>query len=340
MNCHWSNIAVALGNIAFCAAGFGQAPPVTILEIDMENVVNYVDDLADPSKKATSPAMSPIPSLFMYAFRMNITLADIVAVNGKPAKGLHVQQFGPRVFGTTQFTPGRSIADLDGGCQLQAGFMILKPDGTPVGTIMATGTASPSSPPGAPTSATAFNLAVVGGTGAFLGARGQTSRSLAAVATRTTSMIEDPAYRRLNGGGKQRYVVHLTSANWPEVTSTASGPAIFHVTDFSLVTAGNPARAGEWLTLRASGLGPTAPGVDPGKPFPPLEEGRANRVISPVEVTVGGKATEIYNVIGWPGQTNAYRVDFQIPDGTPAGLTPVVLAAAWITGPEVKIPVR
>ena len=47
-----------------------------------------------------------------------------------------------------------------------------------------------------------------------------------------------------------------------------AGPAIVHSADFTLVTSDKPARAGEILTLYASGLGPTRPGVDSGEPFP------------------------------------------------------------------------
>jgi uncharacterized protein (TIGR03437 family) len=127
--------------------------------------------------------------------------------------------------------------------------------------------------------------------------------------------------------------------SWPEVTGVATGPAVYH-SDFSPVTAEKPARPGEWLTLSATGLGPTVPSVDPGKPFPPYAEGKLHVVNSPLEISVGGKAAGIRNAIGWPGQSNVYRVDFQVPDGTPAGLAPLGLAAAWVTGPEVKIPVQ
>ncbi|MBI5087120.1 MAG: hypothetical protein HZB13_21290 [Acidobacteria bacterium] len=325
----------------FTAAALAQPaqPPVTILEIDMENVVNYVDDLADPSKKATSPAVSPISPNLIWAYKMNLTQGDIVAVNGKPAKGLFVQQYGTRVVAATTLTPGSSIADLGGGCQLQAGFMILQPDGTPIGTIMATGTTAMGPPPGAPTTATAFNFAIVGGTGAFLGARGQTSRSRA-TGVRNASMIEDPAYRRLNGGGTQRFVVHLVQMATPEVIVTSAGPAIYHGDNFSPVTPESPARAGEWLVMAVSNLGPTRPGVDPGKPFPAWDSAKPMIVSSPVDVSVGGLAAEVRNAIGWPEQTNVYRVDFRVPDGTKPGSAGVALAAAWIAGQEVKLPVR
>ncbi len=326
--------------IAVCVlAARGQTPPTTILEIDLENVVGYVDDVADPAKKATSPSVSPLPSGFNVTFKSNLTLGDIVAVNGKPAKGLFVQEFQPRVAGTTVFTPGRSIGDVGGGCQIQAGFMIIQPDGTPIGTIMATGTTALGPPPGAPTTATSINLAVVGGTGAFLGVRGQAS-VVRASGVRSASMTEDPAYRRVNGGGTQRYVIHLIPMNWPEVMATAAGPAIFHGSDFSPVTAEKPARAGEWLVISATNLGPARPGVDPGKPFPEWIAGKEYVVNSPLGVTVGGQPAELGTAIGWPVQTNIYRVDFRVPDGAAAGLAAVQLTVAWIAGPEVKIPVR
>ena len=339
MKKRYTNAGVAVYAAALWTSCFGQTPPTTILEIDTENAVTYVDDVADPSKKATSPSVSPLPSGFIVTFKSNLTLGDIVAVNGKPAKGLWVLQYQPRVAGTAVLTPGRSIADISGGCQLQAGFMITQSDGTPVGTIMATGTTALGPPPGAPTAATALNLAVVGGTGAFLGARGQAS-SVSSSGVRSASMVEDPAYRRVNGGGSQRYVIHLIPMSWPEVMATATGPVIFHLDDSSPVTPEKPARAGEWLVMSAANLGPTRPGLDPGKPFPTWDPGKELVVNSPLEVTVGGQAAEVRSAIAWPGQTNVYRVDFRVPDAVKPGLASVGLTVAWIAGPEVKIPVR
>lgn len=321
----------------WAAALTAQTPPVTILEIDMENTVLYAEDVADPLKRATLPAITALPAGFSSTLKLNITVGDIVSVNGRPVKGLFVQRWGPRLLGAPQFTPGRAIADIGGGCPLEALFMLTQTDGTPIGAIMASGT-SWGPLPGAPAGATAFSFAVTGGTGAFLGARGQASR-VSATAVRSASMQEDPAYRRLNGGGGQRFAIHLIPMRWPEVNTTATGPAIFHG-DFSPVTAAKPAGAGEILILSATGLGPTVPNVDPGKPFPPYPVGQLHLVNSPLEVTVGEKAAEVLNAIGWPGQTNVYRVDFRVPDGTAAGTAAVGLSVAWIKGPEVMFPVR
>lgn len=122
----------------------------------------------------------------------------------------------------------------------------------------------------------------------------------------------------------------------PEIATTVAGPAIFHV-DFSPVTAAKPAKAGEVLIVRATGLGPTVPGIDPGQPFP---ADALQQVNSPVEVTVNGQSAEVVNKIGWPGQVDTYRLDFRVPDGTRAGTAAIQLTAAWITGASVNIPIQ
>jgi hypothetical protein len=48
----------------------------------------------------------------------------------------------------------------------------------------------------------------------------------------------------------------------------------------------------------------------------------------------------VLNKIGWPGQTDGYRVDIRVPAGTSTGMASVQLTAAWIPGPTVAIPVR
>src|SRR5207245_4953425 len=99
----------------------------------------------------------------------------------------------------------------------------------------------------------------------------------AARAIRFTSVLEDPS-RRVDkgGGGLFRITFTLYPLTRPEIAS------IYH-TDFSAVTAASPARASETLIVRARGLGPTRPAVDPGKPFPDDAPQEPN---SPVDVPV------------------------------------------------------
>ena len=113
--------------------------------------------------------------------------------------------------------------------------------------------------------------------------------------------------------------------------------AIFHP-DFSPVTAASPAKAGEVLIVRATGLGPTrAPGVEVGQPFPPDSRQEVN---SPVDVTVNGQPVEPINKIGWPGLLDTYRVDFRVPDGIAVGMARVQISAAWVAGPPVNVPIQ
>src|SRR5215469_13465481 len=107
-------------------------------------------------------------------FSVNVVFGDIVAVNGQPAKGVYV---GRPVGITLTPTPklGQAIADTSHTSLRSHTFEILKADGTVVGTLMSSGLDGGQPPPGAPsnTVATRGDYAILGGTGAFLGARGE-----------------------------------------------------------------------------------------------------------------------------------------------------------------------
>jgi uncharacterized protein (TIGR03437 family) len=321
----------------YCNLAPGQTPP-SILTIDVANVVEYQGDIYDPSKFGTNPSVTP--SAGARVFSVNVAFGDIVAVNGQAAMGVYVgRPLG--VFLTPTPNPGQAIADTTRGSLRSHTFEILKVDGTAIGTMMSFGLDGGLPPPGAPSNpvATRGNYTIFGGTGAFLGARGelvQRAQALEAVPPRAASMAEDPAKRRINGGGTIRFFLHVIPMTTPQIVTVAGGPAVYH-SDFTPVTAAKPATAGEILISMATGLGPTQPGVDPGQPFPasPLLQ-----INSPVAVTVGQQTAEVINAIGWPGLVDAYRVDFRIPSGTPAGQVAIQLSSAWITGPAVSIPAQ
>src|SRR5713101_7529567 len=76
-------IAAALCAVAY-SQGWAQAPEFAILDIEWENEVAYFDDVADPSRLVTSPG--PVPATIRN-FMQLLFIADIVSVNGKPARG-------------------------------------------------------------------------------------------------------------------------------------------------------------------------------------------------------------------------------------------------------------
>ena len=327
--------------MTFCALGSwnatqAQVVPPAILEVDVENLVEYYEDSSDLSKFATGlNATTAVPPR-NFAFRVGI--GDIVAVNGQPAKGTITRNIRA-VFLRTAPDPGQAMPDTVRGAVLGDVFEILKSDGTPIGTIMSYGSgAGAGSPPGAPLSITQGNFAIVGGTGAFLGARGQWGQAVTpqTIAVRQASITEDPANRRSNGGGRVKFVLQVIPMSRPEIVTTSSGPAVFH-SDFSPVTAAKPAKAGEVLITRATGLGPTRPGVNPGQPFPADATPEVN---SPVAVSVNSQSANVVNAVGWPGLVDTYRIDFRVPDGTASGAATVQVGAAWIAGPAVSIPIQ
>jgi uncharacterized protein (TIGR03437 family) len=312
-----------------------QVPPPTILEIDVENIVSYASDVLDASKFATTP--SPTTAAAARNFGFVMAVGDIVAVNGKPAKGnLIARQQAISVSPTP--SPGQGIADITRTAVTEYIFEIQQADGSPVGNIenlALSGGPAPlgliggAAPLGAPLGS---NHAVIGGTGVFLGVRGQAASVILPGNTgpRIASITEDPSQRRTNGGGKVHFVFQLFPMTRPEIAITLNHPAVFHSNNL-LVTAANPAKAGETLSLFATGLGPTRPAVNPGNPFP---AGPPAVVTSPLEVTVNGTAAEVSGAVGYPGAVDRYQVNFQVPAETEPGFDTLQLSVAWITAPS------
>jgi hypothetical protein len=214
-------------------------------------------------------------------------------------------------------------------------FEFASNEGAPIGSIMAFGFSGGPAPPGAPANERA-NWTIVGGTGAYLGARGRVDGTGGA-AGRAASVAEDPGNRRVNGGTDFAYIIHLIPMSGPQIVIDASGPAIAHSTDFSRVDAARPAERGEVLALFAKGLGPTQPAVEEGQPFP---SAGLTSVAGPVEVTVGGKRAEVLAAVGYPGAVDGYQINFRVPSDAPSGSVSLEVSSAWITTTPVNIRIR
>jgi hypothetical protein len=326
-----------LASLAFTAGlastASAQTPQATILTIEMENVVQYQESFANPQKNGTSTnmeAQNTAPATFFPG----TFIADIATINGRKSKGTTVA----RIFwvGLNSNPSGsQAIADVNRFQAMDILLEIQQADKTPVGTIVLTGVTGGAAPVGAPKSAPTGNFAVTGGTGAFLGARGQAATIMNT--HRTSSTFENPINRRSFPSGLWKIVIQLIPMSTPEVVLTSTGPAIVHSNDYSPVTAAKPARAGELLTLFASGLGPTRPGVDPGQVFPASPTQLVN---SQVDVLVNGKAGDLLYAGGYPNTVDGYQVNFRVPVDTAPGMTAIQLSAAWILGTEVRIPVQ
>jgi hypothetical protein len=329
------------------AAAFGNSlraqASATTLTLGLENVVEYQVDTSDLSKWGTNPNST----VGKIAQGMGVGCAgvpvvvygDIVAVNGDPVRGTYVGRAVSVCLSQTPSAGLLAIADIAANSYRDETYYILQNDGvTPIGTIMVNGlngSVSPR-PPGPPVGGQDY--AIVGGTGAYLGARGQKGNgSGSAIGVRSASITEDPANRRQNGGGKGSFNFYVIPMFRPEVVITPSGPAVTHSNDFSLVSSAKPAATGEILSLFATGLGPTRASLTPGQPFPSSPLAVVN---SPVAVTVNGKAAEVLAAVGYPGAVDGYQVNFRLPPDTTKGAVSIQLSAAWIPGAPVSIPVQ
>jgi uncharacterized protein (TIGR03437 family) len=325
-----------LSAAVYCNLALGQSTQTTLLTIDIANYVPYGYDVFDTQKFATAPVLTPASGPGgARAFQFFVFIGDIVAVNGKPVKGLWTAR-GTTFSFEPNAVPGHSIADFTRGNVIDMYWEISQVDGTPIGTLAASGLTRGSRPPGAPAAQTGDNMTIVGGTGAFLGARGQAG-VIDLGSPRQTSVVEDPANRRIIGGARRSYVLHVIPMFVPQIVTTANGLAVTHSSDFTPVTASKPATVGEILSVFAGGLGPTRPGVDPGTPFPSSPLVAVN---SPVEVTVNGRPAEVLAAIGFPGSVDGYQVNFRVPPDTGKGVATIQMSAAWVAGTPVSIAVQ
>ena len=312
-----------------------QHPTGSLLVIETANHVAYVRDVADYSLLATKPDRTTV--VLPRNFDESVIIADIVSVNGRRVRGTVLETLTIATLRPAP-APGQAIADITRSGMVEWYFEILHEDGQLIGSIRVSGMIGGQAPPGQTRQIQQGSYVVVGGNGAFLGAHGYMGAAGPASArTRDASMTEDPANRRLHGGGSIRQGIYILPMFQPEVVAVSGSAAIVHSSDFTLVTAAKPARSGEILTLFASGLGPTRPGVEPGQPFPADPLQACN---SPIEVLVNGKPGEVLYAGGYPGAVDRYQVNFRVPDGITPGMASVQLTSAWIAGPEVRIPMQ
>jgi hypothetical protein len=310
---HFFSLSIAAA--AFATAAFGQADTRVTLTVDLANTVNYRSDVPDYALRGANAGPTTVGA--SRAFTDSINVGDIVAVNGQPARGIWDSRVYTMNFSPTP-APGAAIADAARGGTADCKWDFYDVNGRYIGTILDGG----------------YGMhGVTGGTGAFYGIRGQMAGGTLpnGKPNRAASISEDPANRRTLGGGTSRIIFHLIPAERPEVQ------AAYHE-NFVPVTSANPARPGEVLILQASGLGPLFPGTFPSGtdpfPNPPAE------VNSPVEVNFGGQPAPVMNKIGWPGQTNTYRVDVGVPAGITGSDAAIQLTVAWIPGGVFRVPIQ
>jgi hypothetical protein len=188
------------------------APPV-LLELSVVNRAFYVHDQPDYSKLASNP--NPVfPIGILKTFTVVTGIGDITQMNAHPAKGTFATWFTLLNL-TPQPAPGQAIADVTRFAIELEVFELLDANGKSLGTITLEGFGDGPPAPGAPSQIELGSYVSTGGTGIFLGARGQAGYRLAGVFGRPASTNEDPSLRRARGGGTATAVFAFIKKSCP-----------------------------------------------------------------------------------------------------------------------------
>jgi uncharacterized protein (TIGR03437 family) len=123
----------------------------------------------------------------------------------------------------------------------------------------------------------------------------------------------------------------------PGIFVTSLGAAVAKNADFSLVSASNPAAAGEVLSIFCTGLGAVTPAVASGLLAP---AGPIALTLAQPTVTVGGRDAEVLASALAPGFVGLNQVAIRMPSGVPAGNQPVVITSGGVRSNAAPMAVR
>lgn len=180
-------------------------PPPVMLELRTENRAFYVHDQPNYSLLASSPN-TVFPAGAGKTFTEVTGIGDIKAMNGRPAKGTFIAWFTVLHL-TPQPAPGQAIADVTRFGVIHYFLDVMDADGKSLGAITVEGLGDGPLPPNSPSRLETGSFVITGGTGIFLGARGQAGEKVSdSVFGRPASTNEDPSQRRIHGGGSASLV--------------------------------------------------------------------------------------------------------------------------------------
>lgn len=120
------------------------------------------------------------------------------------------------------------------------------------------------------------------------------------------------------------------------MADSGQGPGkILHSADFTFVSATNPARIGEVISIYATGLGPTSPSVGTGAAA--ATDGTLYPTTTPVVSIGGANGQVLYSGLA-PGFVGLYQVDVRIPSGSAVGLNvPLTISFGNIVSNQATI---
>lgn len=132
MNRQWKFVITTTLYAVGLRQAWAEAPQFVTLDVGWENWVNYIGNVADPSQLASSPNAV---SATLRNLMSQVGIADIVSVNGKPAKGVWINSGRTLNIAPTP-AAGQGIGDVVRSGIVDVHFEILQADRTPIGSIM------------------------------------------------------------------------------------------------------------------------------------------------------------------------------------------------------------
>jgi len=140
----------------------------------------------------------------------------------------------------------------------------------------------------------------------------------------------------VNGLYSNPVTINIVAAQ-PGLASLPDGTVIAQDANYNLITAGNPAHAGDVIILYATGMGPTNPPVATGAVAP--SSTLAQVVIAPL-VSIGGKNAQVQFAGLSPGSVGLYQIDVVIPTGAGTGDVPLVVTQGGVASNTVNVPLQ
>jgi uncharacterized protein (TIGR03437 family) len=225
-----------------------------------------------------------------------ISYGRITGVNGQPATGTWSRKpvdamtvIGLPVAGTPTYETWT--------------FDLAEANGTPAGTLTAIARQG------------AQQYPIVSATGVYFGASGYISCECTVHQTSPGSDIRFPS---------PAAIVTLYPAILPSVAAGTNGPAVVRSADSAQVSASQPARSGEIVTIYALNLLPQS-------------NSSGNSTPLPVRVTISGVDASVLWAGPYADSPNGYQLNVRIPAGLNSGSADLQLVSGFIPGPAVPL---
>jgi uncharacterized protein (TIGR03437 family) len=138
-----------------------------------------------------------------------------------------------------------------------------------------------------------------------------------------------------NGNALSAPVNVKVAANAPAILISEGAAIIKKSSDSSVISASNPAVAGDQVIVYVTGLGQTTPALTTGA----VVDEKTTASTTPVTATIGNQNANVVSSMAAPGLPGIYQVTLSVPSGV-TGTQALVLKQAGVSSNSVNISVK